>query len=51
VSGSYFVNQRAKQSSRASYDSDLAHRLWEVSSALVGIQQTPNPDRDTEDQT
>ena len=51
VSGSYFANQRAKQSSRASYDSDLARRLWEVSSALVGIQQTPDPHRDTKDQT
>ena len=43
VSGAYFANQRAKQSSKASYDRDLAHRLWEVSSALVGIDQNPNP--------
>ena len=38
VSGAYFAKQRAKQSSRASYDLDLAHRLWEVSAELVGIQ-------------
>jgi NAD(P)-dependent dehydrogenase (short-subunit alcohol dehydrogenase family) len=50
VSGAYFANQRAKQSSKASYDRDLAHRLWEVSSALVGIDQNPNPPLDTKEQ-
>ena len=51
VSGAYFANQRAKQSSRASYDIDLARALWEASTALVGIQQTPHPHLDTKDQT
>jgi hypothetical protein len=49
VSGAYFVNQRAKPSSRVSYDRDLANRLWEVSTELVGIQRATN--LDTEDQT
>jgi NAD(P)-dependent dehydrogenase (short-subunit alcohol dehydrogenase family) len=42
-SGTYFANRRAKRSSKASYDRDLACRLWEVSSALVGIERNPNP--------
>lgn len=50
VSGAYFANQRAKRSSRASYDRDLARRLWEVSSALVGIEQNPNPPRYAKEQ-
>jgi NAD(P)-dependent dehydrogenase (short-subunit alcohol dehydrogenase family) len=51
VSGAYFANQRAKRSSKASYDRDLARRLWEVSSALVGVEQNPNPPLDTKEQT
>jgi hypothetical protein len=51
VSGAYFANQRAKQSSRASYDTDLARALWEVSAALVEVQQTPKPHLGTKDQT
>ena len=51
VTGAYFANQRAKQSSKASYDRDLARRLWEVSTALVGIEETPNPRFGTKDQT
>ena len=39
VTGAYFVNRRAKRSSKVSYDRDLARRLWEVSSALVGVEQ------------
>ena len=39
VTGAYFANRRAKRSSKASYDRDLARRLWEVSSALVGVEQ------------
>lgn len=51
VSGAYFANQRAKPSSRASHDRDLAHRLWEVSTELVGIEQEANPYLGTEGQT
>ena len=39
VTGAYFANRRAKRSSKASYDRDLARRLWEVSAALVGVEQ------------
>ncbi len=35
------ANRRAKRSSTVGYDRDLALRLWEVSSALVGIEQNP----------
>ena len=51
VSGAYFANQRAKQSSSASYDADLARALWEASAALVGFQQTPNPHLGRKDQS
>ncbi|HZD59825.1 MAG TPA: hypothetical protein VE439_05170 [Anaerolineae bacterium] len=37
VSGKYFVNKRAVKSSPASYDEDLAARLWRVSEELTGI--------------
>lgn len=37
VSGRYFANSRAKTSSRASYDTAAARRLWEVSADLVGL--------------
>lgn len=37
VSGRYFANSRAKTSSRASYDTAAARRLWEASAALVGL--------------
>jgi len=42
VTGAYFANQRQKRSSKASYDHDLARRLWEVSAVLVGVEQDPN---------
>jgi len=42
VSGAYFADRRAKRSSRASYDRDLARRLWEVSCTLVGIDEDPD---------
>jgi NAD(P)-dependent dehydrogenase (short-subunit alcohol dehydrogenase family) len=38
VTGVYFANRRPKQSSRASYDRDLAGQLWKASAALVGIE-------------
>jgi len=51
VSGAYFAIRRAKQSSSTSYDRNLARRLWEVSSALVGLEQNPIPPLDTKEQT
>lgn len=51
VSGAYFANRRAKQSSSTSYDRNLARRLWEVSSALVGLEQDPIPPLDAKEQT
>ncbi|GAB3054814.1 SDR family oxidoreductase [Intrasporangium mesophilum] len=35
ISGLYFVNRRPKRSSKASYDRDLARRLWDVSTQLT----------------
>ncbi len=37
VSGRYFVGSRTKQSSRRSYDQDVARRLWDVSARLTGL--------------
>lgn len=37
VSGGYFCRKRAVGSSRASLDPDAARRLWEVSTALTGL--------------
>ena len=37
VTGRYFVNRRARDSSPASRDVALAARLWEVSAQLVGL--------------
>lgn len=37
VSGEYFVDKKAVKSSPASYDEDLAARLWRVSEKLTGI--------------
>jgi NAD(P)-dependent dehydrogenase (short-subunit alcohol dehydrogenase family) len=37
VSGRYFAGGRARLSSRASYDTEVAARLWHVSADLVGI--------------
>ena len=44
VSGVYFANRRPKRSAAASYDRDLARRLWDASSALVGVEWNPDPD-------
>lgn len=37
VTGKYFENQSEKSSSKESYDLEVARRLWEVSSELVGL--------------
>ncbi len=37
VTGQYFIRRRAVPSSPASYDRELAQRLWEVSSRIVGL--------------
>jgi NAD(P)-dependent dehydrogenase (short-subunit alcohol dehydrogenase family) len=37
VSGTYFANRQPKRSAKASYDRDLARRLWEVSARLTGV--------------
>lgn len=37
VSGKYFVNQTAAQSSKASYNTTGASRLWQVSAELTGL--------------
>ncbi|MCB9452698.1 MAG: SDR family oxidoreductase [Anaerolineaceae bacterium] len=37
VSGQYFTNRKALQSSKTSYDEALAHRLWGVSAELVNL--------------
>jgi retinol dehydrogenase 14 len=50
VSGAYFADGRAKKSSKASYDRDLAFSLWEASSALVGVEWNPNPLPDPKEQ-
>ncbi len=37
VTGRYFVNRKAKRSSKRSYDQAAAARLWQVSADLVGL--------------
>ena len=37
VSGKYFVRQKEVESSEASYDENLASRLWRVSAELTGL--------------
>jgi retinol dehydrogenase 14 len=37
VTGAYFVNRKPKSSSKASYDTPAAARLWRVSADLVGL--------------
>jgi len=36
VTGEYFVNRRPRKSSKASYDTAAAARLWQISADLVG---------------
>ena len=40
VTGRYFVNRKPKTSSKASYDTAAAARLWQVSAGLVGLGAT-----------
>jgi NAD(P)-dependent dehydrogenase (short-subunit alcohol dehydrogenase family) len=40
VTGKYFVRRKEKRSSEASYDSDAAARLWQISAEMTGL--TPN---------
>jgi len=37
VSGKYFVNRREARSSAATYDTELARRLWAASARLTGV--------------
>lgn len=37
VTAGYFVNSRQRRSSKASYDTEAARRLWQVSAGLVGL--------------
>jgi retinol dehydrogenase-14 len=37
VSGTFFANRKAKASSKSSYDTASAARLWKVSAGLVGL--------------
>lgn len=37
VSGEYFINRKARKSSKSSYDTADAARLWDVSTELVGL--------------
>lgn len=41
VSGKYFDKRKAVRSSPASYDEDIARRLWEVSAELTGVAVSP----------
>ena len=38
VTGKYFENQKAVESSEASYDEAVARRLWQVSAELTGLK-------------
>jgi retinol dehydrogenase-14 len=40
VTGRYFANRRPKKSSKLSYDTAAAARLWRVSAGLVGLTTT-----------
>jgi NAD(P)-dependent dehydrogenase (short-subunit alcohol dehydrogenase family) len=48
VSGRFFANEREARTSEASYDPELAGRLWEVSTALVGLDAALAPTVRTE---
>lgn len=39
VTGVYFANRRPRRSSKASYDRELARRLWEVSAELTRVSE------------
>ena len=38
VTGKYFFNRKAIESSKLSYDAELAERLWKVSAKLTGLE-------------
>ena len=37
VTGQYFANRKPRASSKASYDTGAAARLWQASAALTGL--------------
>jgi hypothetical protein len=37
ISGKYFAKKRVVPSSEASYDRDVAQRLWQVSAEMTGL--------------
>ena len=41
VTGRYFANRAIQRSSRRSYDTAIAARLWQVSTQLVGLEDSP----------
>jgi retinol dehydrogenase-14 len=41
VSGQFFANRKPKTANRIAYNSDMAARLWQVSSELVGMSSDP----------
>jgi NAD(P)-dependent dehydrogenase (short-subunit alcohol dehydrogenase family) len=43
VSGKYFANLKPRSSSKASYDTAAAARLWQVSAELVGLATSARP--------
>jgi NAD(P)-dependent dehydrogenase (short-subunit alcohol dehydrogenase family) len=51
VTGAYFANRKPKRSSRSSYDGELARRLWEVSAALVGVEENGTRPVDTRERS
>jgi retinol dehydrogenase-14 len=44
VTGRYFANRKPKTSSKASYHTGTAARLWQVSADLVGLTRSAEPD-------
>jgi len=40
ITGRYFVNRKPKTSSKASYDTTAAARLWQASIDLTGLTAT-----------
>jgi len=38
VSGKYFLDKKEIRSSKISYDESDAHRLWEVSAQMTGLE-------------
>jgi len=43
VTGSYYVDRRVVTSSNASYDRDMAARLWQVSLEMTGLSDSDSP--------